>query len=97
MALRAVSGLGMFTFGNLSRQCHGRQASMIARELVLLPFSFCSGGMRGSSGVLQALVMISIEVAGSERVSIAQISSSRLLTSMSSSTTITYFPQYAPV
>ena len=90
------SGDGMFTLGNLSRQWNGRQASMMAREFVVFPFAFSSGGMRGSSGVLQALVMMSIDVAGSERVSIAQTNSSRLVTSMSSSTTITYLPQYAP-
>src|SRR5207247_377600 len=64
-------------------------ASMIARLLVKWPLALRSGSMRWSSGVLQALWMMSIEVAGSERVSIAQISSSRLETSMSSSTTMT--------
>lgn len=37
---------------------------MIARELVKLPFAFSSGLMRGSSGVLQALCTMSMEVAG---------------------------------
>ena len=46
-------------------------------------------GLRGSSGLAQALRMMSIEVAGSERVSMAQTSSSRFDTSMSSSTMTT--------
>src|SRR3989442_12262923 len=91
-----TAGLGALTGGNLSRQKNGRHASMIARELVKFPFAFSSGLMRGSSGVLQALCTMSIDVAGSERVSIAQISSSRFDTSMSSSTTMTYLPAYAP-
>ena len=62
---------------------------MMARLLVKSPLALRSGSMRGSSGVLQALWMMSIEVAGSERVSIAQISSSRLDTSISSSVTMT--------
>jgi hypothetical protein len=33
-AIRRSFGVGTFTFGNLSRQCQGRQASMIARLLV---------------------------------------------------------------
>ena len=33
-AFLATSGVGMFTFGNLSRHAKGRQASMIALELV---------------------------------------------------------------
>src|SRR5712691_4031712 len=96
LAFFSTSGLGMFTGGNLSRQWNGRHASMIARELVKFPVALCSGLMRGSRGVLHAPVIMSIEVAGSERVSMAQISSSRFDTSTSSSTTITYLPQYAP-
>ena len=54
------------------------------------------GEMRGSSGVDHDSGTMSIEVAGSERVSIAQVSSSRFDTSMSSSVTMMYFPAYAP-
>src|SRR5262249_59047439 len=36
-ARRAASGDGAFTLGNLSRQCQGRQASMMARLLVKVP------------------------------------------------------------
>ena len=61
---------------------------MTARLLVKSPAALRSGSIRGSSGVDQALRMMSIEVAGSERVSRAQITSSRLDTSMSSSTTM---------
>ena len=64
---------------------------MIARLLVKSPCALRSGGIEGSSGVDQALRMKSIDVAGSEREHTAHISSSRLETSMSSSTTITYF------
>src|SRR5262245_36754138 len=88
-AMRRSSDVGTFTRGNWSRQCHGRQASMTARLLVRSPAALRSGSMRGSRGVEQALRMMSIEVAGSERVSMAQTTSSRLETSMSSSTTIT--------
>ena len=65
---------------------------MMARLLVMLPAFFSQGGMRGSSGVDQASLMMSIEVAGSERVIIAQVSSSRLEMSTSSSVTMTYLP-----
>jgi len=61
---------------------------MMAREFVKIPAALSCGLIRGSSGVLQAPVMMSIEVAGSDRVNIAQINSSRFETSMSSSTTI---------
>jgi len=64
-ASRRSSGLGVLTFGNWSRQCQGRQASMTARLLVRSPAALRSGSMRGSSGVDQALRMMSIEVAGS--------------------------------
>src|SRR6266849_3233282 len=96
LAFFITSALGMLTAGNLSRQWKGRHASMIALELVKFPAARASGLMRGSRGVLQAPWTMSIEVAGSERVSIAQISSSRFDTSISSSTTMTYLPQYAP-
>ena len=85
----------MLTIGYLSFQWNGRHASMMARLLVKSPFSFFSGGIDGSSGVDQASRMKSIEVAGSEREHTAHISSSRLVTSMSSSTTTTYLPAYA--
>ena len=65
---------------------------MIARLLVMLPLAFSSGGMRGSSGVDQASLMMSIEVDGSDRVIIAQVISSRLEMSTSSSVTTTYLP-----
>src|SRR5262249_60040797 len=86
------AGLGALTGGNLSRQWNGRHASMIARELVKLPLALSSGLMRGSSGVLHAPCTMSIEVAGSDLVSIAHTRSSRFDTSMSSSTTTTYLP-----
>src|SRR5674476_931790 len=86
---RAVSGIGMFTIGYWSFQWNGRQASMMARLLVKSPCALRSGGIEGSSGVDQALRMKSIDVTGSEREHTAHISSSRLDTSMSSSTTIT--------
>src|ERR1700719_1979604 len=54
-AKRAASGDGALTLGNLSRQCQGRQASMMARLLVKSPLALRSGSMRTSSGVLQAL------------------------------------------
>jgi len=57
----------MLTGGNWSRQGKGRQASMIAREFVKFPAALSCGLIRGSSGVLQAPVMMSIEVAGSDR------------------------------
>src|SRR5271165_1044845 len=63
---------GVLTAGNLSRQCHGLQASIMARLLVLSPAALRSGSMRGSSGVDQAFRMMSIEVAGSDRVMSAQ-------------------------
>jgi len=46
----------------------------MAREFVKLPLSFSQGGMDGSSGVDHALWMMSIEVAGSERLHTAHIS-----------------------
>ena len=48
---------------------------------------------RAWSGPLQARWMRSIDSAGSERVHIAQMTSSRSITSMSSSTTTTYRPR----
>ena len=50
--------------------------------------------LRGSCGVDQAVFMVSIELAGSDRVRSAQISSSMFERSISAS--MTYFPVYAP-
>src|ERR1700749_4936205 len=67
LASRASSGVGAFTLGNLSRQCQGRHALMMARLLVKSPAALRSGSMRGSSGVEHPLWMMSIGVVGSER------------------------------
>ena len=46
---------------------------MMARLLVMSPFAFCSGVSRGSAGDVQAPLTMSIVVAGSQRVHMAQI------------------------
>ncbi len=85
-------GLGPIAGGNFSRHSNGRVASMTTRELKPLR----PGSIAGSSGPLQARRMISKERSGSERVQIAQITSLRSETSMSSSTTTVMRPRYAP-
>ena len=69
---------------NQERQAQGRQALTMARV-------FSQGGSRsiGSSGVDQARLIYSMSATGSQRVDIAQITSSRLVGSISASTTIT--------
>src|SRR6185312_4881820 len=69
---------------------------MIAREFVVSPASFFHGGIDGSSFVEYVSRMICTLVAGSERKHIAQSSWSKSVTSISSSTTTTYFPANAP-
>src|SRR5207237_2719492 len=90
-ALRVTSGLGALVGGNLSRQCHGLQASINATEWVMLPTARRSGGSAGSALESQEPVMNWIDSLGSVRVSMAHNRWSRLLTSTSSSTTTTYF------
>ena len=80
-----VSLLIWLTPGNRSRHSYGRVASMIIREL----WPFWPGGIMGSRGPLQVRRRISTEVAGSERVAMAQTTSFRSVMSMSSSTTTT--------
>src|SRR5438105_12607944 len=61
------------------------------------PHGRISGGLRlGSRKVLQVSRRISIDCAGRERVAIAHSTWCTLVGSMSSSTTITYLPKYAP-
>src|SRR5581483_81430 len=81
------SGLAELTAGNSCFQWKGRVASMIRRELVNSRRARFSGGIRGSSGVLQQLRIRSRDSSGSERVHMAHNTSSTLLGSMSSSTT----------
>src|SRR3989338_4865445 len=78
---------GRLTAGNSLRHSQGRVASMTAREFIILPAFLSAGLMRGSSGVDQAREMMSMELAGSDRVQTAHINSSKFVTSMSSSTT----------
>ena len=89
---RLVSASGPIAIGNLSRHSQGRVASMIIREL----WPLTSGAMAGSSGPDQARLMMSSERSGSERVTTAHMTSLRSVTSMSSSTTMTMRPRYAP-
>src|SRR6266480_7358987 len=61
------------------------------------PHGRISGGLRlGSRYVLQVSRRMSIDCAGRERVAIAHSTWWMLVGSMSSSTTMTYFPKYAP-
>src|SRR5262249_61989596 len=61
------------------------------------PHGLISGGFwLGSRNVLQVSRRMSIDWAGRERVAIAHSTWPMLVGSMSSSTTITYFPKYAP-
>src|SRR6059058_5596273 len=61
------------------------------------PQGLISGGLRlGSRYVLQVSRRMSIDCAGRERVAIAHSTWWMLVGSMSSSTTITYLPKYAP-
>src|SRR5262249_39508553 len=76
------------TGGKSSRISHGRQASITAREFHGTPL-----GRRGSSGPLQARRMKSMSSTGSQRVHIAHSTCSRLVGSMSSSTTTTKRPR----
>src|SRR5437870_8889409 len=89
---RLVCASGPIAIGNLSRHSQGRVASMIIREL----WPLTSGAIAGSSGPDQARLMMSSERSGSERVTTAHITSLRSVTSMSSSTTMTIRPRYAP-
>src|SRR5437868_10252149 len=89
---RLVSASGPIAIGNLSRHSQGRVASMIMREL----WPLTSGAMAGSSGPDQARLMMSRDRSGSERVTTAHITSLMSVTSMSSSTTMTMRPRYAP-
>ena len=57
---------------------------MIARELVKFPFSFSQGGIEGSRGVDHVLRIMSMDVAGSDRVHTAHINCSRSDASTSS-------------
>src|SRR5579862_1062300 len=68
----------------------GLQALMMARLFHSRFLSFSEGEIIGSSGLLQHCRRISISVAGSERVLNAQITSSLLDGSISSSTTMEY-------
>src|SRR6185436_7237209 len=79
------------TGGNSPSISNGRQASMMAREFHVTPL-----GSRGSSGPLQARLMKSMSCTGSQRVHIAHSTCSRLVGSMSSSTTTTKRPRYEP-
>src|SRR6185436_19636884 len=89
---RARSSAEAFTTGGNSPSIsNGRQASITAREFQVTP-----RGRRGSSGPLQWRRMKSISSAGSQRVHIAQITSSRFVGSTSSSTTTTKRPRYEP-
>src|SRR5579862_7522853 len=90
LALRATSWLGALLGGNFSRQCHGLQALISATEWVKLPTARRSGGSAGSALESHDPVMNWIDSLGSVRVSIAHSVWSRLVTSMSSSTTTTY-------
>src|ERR1044071_5396302 len=76
------------TGGNSPSISNGRQASITAREFQVTP-----RGRRGSSGPLQWRRMKSMSSAGSQRVHIAQSTSSRLAGSTSSSTTTTKRPR----
>src|SRR4051795_6234726 len=67
-ALRATSALGVLVGGNLSRQAHGRQASMIATECVMSPLARFSGDSAGSAGESHEPSMNWIECLGSVRV-----------------------------
>src|SRR5215472_10902330 len=61
------------------------------------PHGRISGGLRlGSRKVLQVSRRMSIDCAGRERVAIAHSTWWTLVGSMSSSTTMTYLPKYAP-
>src|SRR6476660_4368018 len=61
------------------------------------PHGRISGGLRlGSRNVLQVSRRMSIDCAGRDRVAIAHNTWPTLLGSMSSSTTMTYLPKYAP-
>src|SRR6478735_6298895 len=63
----------------------------------LEPHGRISGGLRlGSRNVLQVSRRMSIDCAGRDRVAIAHSTWPMLLGSMSSSTTMTYLPKYAP-
>src|SRR6185437_3198284 len=63
----------------------------------LEPHGLISGGFKlGSRKVLQVSRRMSIDCAGRERVAIAHNTWCTLVGSMSSSTTITYLPKYAP-
>ena len=66
----------------------------MTRELVMSWFLRCSGVTRGSAGEVRIFRRISMEVSGSQRVSMAQTNWSRLDTSMSSSTTMTNLQPY---
>src|SRR3954468_18086557 len=70
LAFRATSALGVLVGGNLSRQAHGRQASMIATECVMSPLARFSGDSAGSAGESHEPSMNWIECLGSVRVSI---------------------------
>src|SRR5260221_3832151 len=83
------SGLARATMGKSASRSNGRQASMMARELVELALS-----SNGSSGPLQARRTKSMSLAGSQRVQIAHITSNRSVGSTSSSTTATKRPRY---
>src|SRR5580692_11567179 len=67
-----------------------RQALMMARLFHSRFLSFSPGEIIGSSGLLQQCRRISMSVAGSERVLIAQMTSSLFDGSISSSTTMEY-------
>src|SRR5262245_17176990 len=61
------------------------------------PHGRISGGLRlGSRNVLQVSRRMSIDCAGRDRVAMAQSTWPILAGSMSSSTTMTYLPKYAP-
>src|SRR3954451_17477808 len=82
------SGLARATMGKSLSRSNGRQASMMARELVELALS-----SSGSSGPLQARRTKSMSLAGSQRVQIAHITSNRSVGLTSSSTTATKRPR----
>src|SRR4051812_42243421 len=82
------SGEAFTTGGNSPSISNGRQASITAREFQVTP-----RGRRGSSGPLQCRRMKSMSSAGSQRVHIAQSTSSRFAGSTSSSTTTTKRPR----
>src|SRR5262245_42622722 len=89
-------GVSAWSLEKFFSQRNGRQASMMARELVKSPCWRRSGGILGSMGLLQHPRMISIDVSGSHLVAIAHRTSATLDGSISSSTTITKRPKYPP-